>query len=128
MIKNLSISNFAIIDVLEVSFNEGMTSITGETGTGKSILLGALSLITGKRADLTLLKDPSKSSYRFKLARIYGQLNNLEMMYENYMEVVINNQAYLKNAPKEIVQNDKKLLKELTIEDEKLRSIVSSIN
>lgn len=60
MLKNLSISNFAIIDVLEVSFNEGMTSITGETGTGKSILLGALSLITGKRADLTLLKDPFK--------------------------------------------------------------------
>ena len=74
------------------------------------------------------LKDPSKSSYRFKLARIYGQLNNLEMMYENYLEVVISNKAYLKNAPKEIIQNDKKLLKELTIEDVKLRSIVSSIN
>ena len=44
------------------------------------------------------LKDPSKSSYRFKLARIYGQLNNLEMMYENYLEVVISNKAYLKNV------------------------------
>ena len=40
----------------------------------------------------------------------------------------LKNKAYIKNAPKEIVQNDKKLLKELTIEDEKLRSIVSSIN
>ena len=44
------------------------------------------------------LQDPSKSSYRFKLARIYGQLNNLEMMYENYLEVVISNKAYLKNV------------------------------
>ncbi|MDC0943395.1 hypothetical protein OAR49_02010 [Pelagibacteraceae bacterium] len=40
----------------------------------------------------------------------------------------LNNKGYLKNAPKEIVQNDKKLFKELTIEDNKLRSIVSSIN
>ena len=40
----------------------------------------------------------------------------------------LKNKAYVKNAPKEIVQNDKKLVKELTIEDEKLRSIVSSIN
>ena len=40
----------------------------------------------------------------------------------------LKNKAYVKNAPKEIVQNDKKLIKELTIEDEKLRSIVSSIN
>ena len=40
----------------------------------------------------------------------------------------LNNKAYLKNAPKNIVQNDKKLLKELSVEDSKLRSIVSSIN
>ena len=40
----------------------------------------------------------------------------------------LNNKAYIENAPKEIVQNDKKLVKELTIEDGKLRSIVSSIN
>ena len=40
----------------------------------------------------------------------------------------LNNKAYIENAPKEIVQNDKKLVKELTVEDEKLRSIVSSIN
>jgi valyl-tRNA synthetase len=40
----------------------------------------------------------------------------------------LNNKAYVKNAPKEIVNNDKKLIKELIVEDEKLRSIVSSIN
>ncbi|MDG2372328.1 MAG: DNA repair protein RecN [Flavobacteriaceae bacterium] len=60
MLKELSISNFAIIDSLEVSFSDGMTSITGETGAGKSIILGALSLVLGKRADLSYLKDSSK--------------------------------------------------------------------
>ncbi len=58
---------------------------------------------------------------------ILQKLSNLEKQ-SNGLKNKLNNQAYLKNAPKEIVQNDKKLLNELTIEDEKLRSIVSSIN
>ena len=58
---------------------------------------------------------------------ILQKLVNLEKK-SNGLKNKLNNQAYLKNAPKEIVQNDKKLLNELTIEDEKLRSIVSSIN
>ena len=45
MLTKLSISNFALIDKLEVSFSNGMTSITGETGAGKSIILGALLLV-----------------------------------------------------------------------------------
>ncbi len=44
------------------------------------------------------LRNPSKSSYRFKLARIYGQLNDIEMMYENYLEVVISNKAYIQSV------------------------------
>lgn len=60
MIKELSISNFAIIDTLKVSFATGMTSVTGETGAGKSIIIGALSLVLGKRADLSYLKDSTK--------------------------------------------------------------------
>jgi len=60
LIKSLSISNFAIIDYVEVNFHKGMTTITGETGAGKSIILGALSLVLGKRADLSILKNSSK--------------------------------------------------------------------
>ena len=51
MIKSLQIKNYAIIETLEIDFSKGLTIITGETGAGKSILLGALGLIMGRRAD-----------------------------------------------------------------------------
>ncbi|QRM90906.1 DNA repair protein RecN [Lacinutrix sp. WUR7] len=57
MLSSLSIKNYALIDELLVNFNQGFTIITGETGAGKSILLGGLSLILGKRADLSSLKN-----------------------------------------------------------------------
>lgn len=57
MLSSLTIKNYALIDHLQVDFNNGFTIITGETGAGKSILLGGLSLILGKRADLSSLKD-----------------------------------------------------------------------
>ncbi|GAL61115.1 DNA repair protein RecN [Algibacter lectus] len=60
MLTSLSIKNYALIDHLQVNFNDGFSIITGETGAGKSILLGGLSLILGKRADLSNLKDTSK--------------------------------------------------------------------
>ncbi len=60
MLTSLSIKNYALIDSLQVDFNSGLSTITGETGAGKSILLGGLSLILGKRADLKSLKDTSK--------------------------------------------------------------------
>ena len=60
MLASLSIKNYALIDTLQVDFNNGFSIITGETGAGKSILLGGLSLILGKRADLSSLKDDSK--------------------------------------------------------------------
>lgn len=60
MLKSLSIVNYALIENLEVDFESGFTVITGETGAGKSIILGALSLILGNRADLDLLKDKNR--------------------------------------------------------------------
>ena len=57
MLINLSIKNYALIDNLNVNFTSGFTTITGETGAGKSILLGGLSMVLGKRADLSSLKD-----------------------------------------------------------------------
>ena len=60
MLTRLSISNYALIDNLAIDFHEKLNSITGETGAGKSIILGALGLILGNRADLSVLKDKSK--------------------------------------------------------------------
>jgi DNA repair protein RecN (Recombination protein N) len=57
LLSKLSIKNYALIDRLDVSFASGFTCITGETGAGKSILLGGLSLVLGKRADLTTLRN-----------------------------------------------------------------------
>ncbi|ASV31987.1 DNA repair protein RecN [Maribacter cobaltidurans] len=60
MLTNLSIDNYALIDSLEVSLEAGFTIITGETGAGKSIFLGGLSLVLGKRADLSSLRDKER--------------------------------------------------------------------
>lgn len=57
MITSLSIKNYALIEKLTIDFSKGFSIITGETGAGKSIILGALGLVLGKRADLTSLKN-----------------------------------------------------------------------
>jgi len=62
MLKRLSISNYALIDQLEIDFEHGLTIITGETGAGKSIILGALSLILGERADSTSIRDKERKT------------------------------------------------------------------
>ncbi|MCX6308105.1 MAG: DNA repair protein RecN [Bacteroidia bacterium] len=57
MLRNLHIENYALIDKLDLSFDDGFSVITGETGAGKSILLGALSLILGQRADNRVIQE-----------------------------------------------------------------------
>ncbi|NOY38235.1 MAG: DNA repair protein RecN [Chlorobi bacterium] len=60
MLKSLQISNYALIDELGMELDKGLTIVSGETGAGKSIILGALDLITGKRADTSVLLDKSR--------------------------------------------------------------------
>lgn len=62
MLKKLTVQNYALIDRVELNFGEGLNIITGETGAGKSILLGALSLILGQRADSSSLTDSTRKS------------------------------------------------------------------
>ncbi len=62
MLQNLYIKNYALIDKINLSFKPGLTIITGETGAGKSILLGGLELIRGKRTQQGLLKDQQQKS------------------------------------------------------------------
>ena len=62
MIRTLHISNYALIDELEIEFGDGLSIITGETGAGKSIMLGALSLILGDRADTKTVRDKDQKT------------------------------------------------------------------
>jgi len=62
MLQNLYIKNYALIDKINLSFGQGLTIITGETGAGKSILLGGLELVRGKRAQQGLLKNEAEKS------------------------------------------------------------------
>lgn len=61
MLTRLSVDNYALIDKLEIAFDRSLNIITGETGSGKSILLGALGLILGARADSSAIQDPSRN-------------------------------------------------------------------
>ncbi len=62
MIKTLHISNYALIDRIDITFFPGLNIITGETGAGKSIILGALGLLLGGRADTKVVRDPNVKS------------------------------------------------------------------
>ena len=63
MLTKLKINNYALIDSLEISFNKGMTSITGETGAGKSIILGGLSMVLGSRVDNSKIINKEKKCF-----------------------------------------------------------------
>jgi DNA repair protein RecN (Recombination protein N) len=80
MITSLSIENFALIEKLSIRFSNGFTIITGETGAGKSILLGALGLVLGKRADLSSLKN--KEEKCIIEANFHLQRYNLKPFFE----------------------------------------------
>lgn len=80
MLQTLAIKNFALIDDIKVSFSEGFTIITGETGAGKSILLDALSLVLGKRADLGVLRN--KEEKCIIEAEFSIELYNLKSVFE----------------------------------------------
>lgn len=80
MLTSLSIKNYALINQLHVKFEDGLTIITGETGAGKSILLGGLGLVIGKRADLSSLKNKDEKCVieaEFSIANY-----NLELFFE----------------------------------------------
>lgn len=62
MLESLHISNYALIDLIDIKFHEGFNVITGETGAGKSIILGALSLLLGSRADTRVVANPDAKS------------------------------------------------------------------
>ena len=105
MLKRLRISNYALIDNVEISFENGMTSITGETGAGKSILLGGLSLVLGSRVDNTKIINKDKKCFVEATFDLNGQ--NLEVFFSNQIFFLFHhvNLHYL-NLKENILQMD----------------------
>jgi DNA repair protein RecN (Recombination protein N) len=117
LLKELRIRNYALIEELEVSFSRGMSCITGETGAGKSILLGGLSLVLGKRADINLLKDLNKKCIveavfyikNYDLKKIFLD-NNLDYFDETILRREITpsgkSRAFINDTPVKISMLD----------------------
>lgn len=83
MIETLTISNYALIDNIELTFQPGLNIITGETGAGKSIMLGALSMLFGNRADTKVVRDKDKKSVVEGVFDITGYEEIEKLLKEN---------------------------------------------
>jgi DNA repair protein RecN (Recombination protein N) len=119
MLRSLSIQNYALINDLQITFENGFTIITGETGAGKSILLGALSLLVGQRADATVLLDNSKKCV-VEGSFIIGEYNLQNFFVQNeldYDNTLIIRREVLDNGRSRAFVNDSpvnlSILKEL---------------
>ena len=86
MLKSLTISNYALIESLEISFPDGLIIITGETGAGKSILLGAISLLLGSKADKDILKEGDRNCVVEATFTIDRSPENDSLFLENSLE------------------------------------------
>ncbi|MDE5647184.1 MAG: DNA repair protein RecN [Muribaculaceae bacterium] len=86
MIESLHISNYALIDTVDIEFSDGLNIITGETGAGKSIMLGALSMLLGGRADTRVVTDPSRKSTIEAVMNVPGNESLKEWCGENGLE------------------------------------------
>ena len=126
MLKRLSIENYALIDSLQINFDRGFTVITGETGAGKSIILGALSLILGQRADLRQVKpeEPKcviEGLFDISAYRLKPLFDEHEWIYEGD-ECILRREiwatgrsrAFINDSP--VYLNDLKLLGERLID------------
>lgn len=86
MLKQLSIQNYAIIDAIEIRFPMGMNVVTGETGAGKSIIMGALGLILGDRADSTALVNKEKKCIVEGIFKAENKGNVKNFLKENELD------------------------------------------
>lgn len=119
MLQSLAIQNYTLINQIEIDFKNGFSIITGETGSGKSILLGALGLVLGQRPDTNILKDKDRRCVieaNFNITKYHLQkfFTDAEMEYE---EETILRREILPNGKTRAFVNDSpvniKLLKEL---------------
>src|SRR5437867_336818 len=99
MLTTLRIKNLALVEDLTIEFQPGYNVITGETGAGKSILIGALTLVLGERADRTLIRSGAESCIveaAFDVSGLKAPLKGF--LEENGLEACENDQLMLKRA------------------------------
>src|SRR6266498_2846091 len=87
MLQKLSIQNYAIIDELEIDFSGQLNVITGETGAGKSIIVGALGLILGERADSAVLVKKEKKCFVEGIFEVKSKKGIKNFLEENELEI-----------------------------------------
>ncbi|NLO70917.1 MAG: DNA repair protein RecN [Porphyromonadaceae bacterium] len=108
MLKSLHISNYALINELDIDFSDGMTVLTGETGAGKSIIIGALSLVMGQRADTKVIKEGETKA----VVEIGFDVNNynLQPFFEDneldYYDVTVIRREVMSNGKSRAFVND----------------------
>jgi len=86
MLQELSIKNFAIIDDLQISFSDGLTILSGETGAGKSIIINAVNLLLGSRATAQLIRTGSETAELEALFQVKNQQKLIEIMRDNAID------------------------------------------
>ena len=115
MLKRLSVENYALIDKLDIAFAPGLNIITGETGAGKSILLGALGLILGNRGDVAAIRDAQRNCVIegvFDIAayglRPFFEANDLDYADEAVVRRILTpagkSRAYINDLPVQLAQ------------------------
>lgn len=120
MLQSLHISNYALINELNIQFSQGMTVLTGETGAGKSIIIGALSLVMGQRADTRIVKEGEQKavveiSFDIKNYNLQDFFDENELDYNDLTVIrreVLNNgksRAFINDTPAQL-----SLLKDLS--------------
>lgn len=120
MLKRLSVNNFALIETAALDLKSGFTVITGETGSGKSILLGALKLILGERADYSVIRDESKKTiveavFEIKAKRFTSFFTEHDIDFEN--ETIIRREIHAKGKSRAFINDTPvslSILKEFT--------------
>lgn len=126
MLTKILIKNFTLIDSLEIDFLSGFTTVTGDTGSGKSILLNALSLIIGKRGSQNLLKDNSKkcileAEFDLKNFNIKKIFDNNSLDY--YEETILRREILANGKSRSFINDSPVNLELLRILGEKLIDI-----
>ena len=119
MLNRLIVKNFAIIEDIDISFHEGLTVITGETGAGKSLIIDSINLLLGDRASVEMIRNGEEKAsitgyFTFKNARLNAALDELEIPYDDneiiISRIVSSSKSTIKINNKLVTLNDLKLV------------------